>query len=284
VPDIQALLKRKDRWFELRHSQAWADAIATQGVKQFIRGPEVPQLRISGLGPKCPKALWHSVHTPELAEPFPPWAELKFAFGDVIEALAIQLARASGHEVTGEQDELWADGVKGHRDCVIDGAVVDVKSCNSRQFEKFKRKQVKGDPFIGGYLDQLGGYILGSQSDPLVRSKDRGFILAINKELGHVALYEHRFDECECIRLRQRIIECKRVVGLHSPPPCQCGTLASGASGNIRLDTVASYNPYKFCCFPTLRVFVYAEGPAYLTHVERKPDVTEVNRLGEVIC
>src|SRR6266849_6159935 len=38
------------------------------------------------------------------------------------------MAKAAGHEVLGEQDELTLDGVVGHRDCVIDGCIVDVKT------------------------------------------------------------------------------------------------------------------------------------------------------------
>ena len=48
-----------------------------------------------------------------------------YAFGHMIEGLAIGLAKASGHEVLGEQDEIYVDGIRGpHRDCVIDGCVV----------------------------------------------------------------------------------------------------------------------------------------------------------------
>jgi len=80
------------------------------------------------------KPLWHSIHTPEKAEALPAWAEIKYTYGHILEALAISLAKAAGHEVTGEQDAITVDGILGHRDCVIDGCVVDVKSANRPEF------------------------------------------------------------------------------------------------------------------------------------------------------
>lgn len=280
VTDIQSKVTDKTGWFDADISTALSHSLAIRLQDHFNSprySPGRATLRMSAMGPRCPKALWYSIHHPELAEPLPPWAEVKFAFGHVLEALAISLARGAGHEVTGEQDELTLDGIIGHRDCVIDGMVVDVKSCSSIQFNKFKNRTIdKSDDF--GYLDQLGCYVVASREDPLVRAKDRGGILAIDKTLGHMTLYEHRVtDEHERI-LRLRIAEYKRVVAESGPPPCECKTRPDGASGNIRLDTVASYSAYKFCCFPFLRAFSYASGPVYLSKVVRTPDVPELPR------
>ena len=209
----------------------------------------------------------------------PPWAENKFSFGHIIEAWAITLAKAAGHEVTGEQDVLTVDGIVGHRDCVIDGCVIDVKSAASRSFQKFKDKSIKEEDTFG-YLDQLDGYLVGCMDDPLVRVHDKGYLLAIDKQLGHMCLYEHGLREQS---IRDRIKKYKEIVGRDSPPACECGTIADGKSGNIRLDTRASYNSFKHCCFPRLRTFLYADGPRYLTQVVRKPDVTEIDRHGKVV-
>lgn len=236
-----------------------------------------PTLRLSGMGPRCPCALWHSIHHPELAEPLPPQARIKYAYGHMIEALAIELAKKAGHSVTGEQDELYVDGIKGHRDCVIDGAVVDVKSTSSLSFNKFKDGTLKeSDNF--GYLDQLDGYVVGSLDDPLVTVKDRAYILAIDKTLGKVALYEHfvRHDH-----IRNRIDYYKQIVGRTDPPRCECGTVPDGKSGNIKLDLRASYSAFKHCCFPNLRTFIYANGPTYLVKTVRVPDVMEVDKHGK---
>jgi hypothetical protein len=234
--------------------------------------PNTPRLRLSALGPRCPCALWHSIHHPELAETLPPWATFKYAYGHVIEALAIQLAKAAGHIVEGEQDELEVDGIKGHRDCVIDGCIVDVKSTTTLGFQKFKDGSIKeNDPF--GYLDQIDGYLVGSLQDPLVTVKDKGYLWAIDKQLGHMCLHEHHLREDN---IRRRIVDYKSVVNQRIAPKCNCGTIPDGKSGNIRLDTKASYSAQKHSCFPHLRTFLYASGPVYLTKVVRVPEVPEV--------
>jgi hypothetical protein len=247
---------------------------------------DTPTLRLSQMGPRCPRALWYSIHHPELAEPLPPQALIKYAYGHMIEALAIELAKKAGHTVTGEQDELVVDGIKGHRDCVIDGCVVDVKSTSSLSFNKFKDGTLKdSDDF--GYLDQLDGYVVGSLDDPLVTVKDRAYILAVDKQLGKMALYEHHVRQASII---ERIAEYKRIVGQPEAPECTCGTVPDGESGNTKLDTRASYSPFKYTCFPNLRTFLYANGPRFLTHVERRPYdpkkkqfITEVDRLGQIV-
>jgi len=266
-------------WFNDDLARDFDTEVSRRLQLQFNQGEKVPTLRLSQMGPRCPRALWYSIHAPAEAEQLPPWASIKYSYGHIVEALAIVLAKASGHSVTGEQDELTVDGIVGHRDCVIDGCIVDVKSTTSRGFIRFKDKSfAKDDSF--GYLDQLDGYILGSSSDPLVTNKSTGYILAVDKQLGHIELYEHTVREDS---IRNRIKDYKRVVSLLHPPECTCGTRPQGASGNIQLDVKASYNSYKYKCFPTLRTFIYADGPAYLTKVVRKPDVMEVDRYGKVV-
>jgi hypothetical protein len=237
---------------------------------------------MSGLGPKCPRALWYAIHHPEMAEPLPAWAEIKFSYGIILESLVISLAREAGHEVLGEQDEITLDGIPGHRDGVVDGAVVDVKSCSSIQFTKIKSGNLEqNDSF--GYLDQLSGYVVGSANDPLVRVKDRGYILAVDKVLGHLWLYEHKITEEKTRKLRERIAAYKAVVALSEPPACECQTGPHGTSGNRKLIVPASYSPYKYCCFPNLRTFLYSDGPVYLTKCINKPNVPEVNRDGKYV-
>lgn len=236
-------------------------------------------LRLSGLGPTCPCALWHKINHPELEEELPPYARIKYCYGHIIEHLVIGLAKAAGHDVKGEQDELNVDGILGHRDCVIDGCIVDVKSAASRSFLKFKDGSIKeDDPF--GYLDQLDAYLVGSVDDPLVTTKDRAYLLAVDKQLGHLALYEHKLREQS---IRDRIKDFKRIVSLEKPPRCLCETISDGKSGNIKLGTRASYNGFKHCCFPNLRTFIYSDGPRFLTKVVRKPDVMEVDKHGRVV-
>lgn len=279
IPDIQVQLTKKGGWLTEGLSLDLAHNVANRLREQFSDRGGPPTLRLSRMGDQCPCALWHSIHHPEMAEPLPPWAESKYAFGHIIEAWAIALAKASGHAVTGEQDELSVDGIVGHRDCVIDGCVVDVKSTSSMGFKKFKDRSIaQDDPF--GYLYQLDGYLLGSSDDPLVSVKDRGYLLAIDKQLGHMCLYEHILRED---RIRERIRTYKGIIARSEPPTCECKTIPDGKSGNIRLDVRGSYNPWKYCCHPRLRTFLYASGPVYLTKVVRKPDVIEVDKNGKVV-
>jgi hypothetical protein len=231
------------------------------------------------MGPKCPCALWHSIHTPLAAEPLPPWARIKYTYGHILESLVIAMAKAAGHEVTGEQDAVSVDGIVGHRDCVIDGCIVDVKSTTSRGFLKFKDGSIASDDAFG-YLDQLDGYLVGSLDDPLVRDKHRAYLLVIDKQLGHMCLHEHTAREES---IRKRIRDYRDVVALDRAPPCTCEEVPEGKSGNFRLGTRASYNAFKYCCHPQLRTFLYSSGPVYLTRVVRKPDVIEIDRYGKIV-
>jgi hypothetical protein len=269
IPDIYQLLKGKeDGWFTDELSRKLSDDLSGRLVRQFTGNHTVrPTIRMSGLGPKCPRALWYSIHHPELAEPIPPWAQIKFAYGAILEGFVLSLCKAAGHEVTGEQDELRLDGIVGHRDAVIDGCVCDVKSASSISFQKFKSPTFEMvDSF--GYLEQLDSYVVASHDDPLVRTKDRGYLIAIDKQLGHMHAYEHIARPAH---IRQRIGFYKAIVGSPNPPPCECKTEEIGSSGNRKLDFKASYSPYKWTCFPHLRAFKYAGGIMYLSKVVKPP-------------
>lgn len=280
IDDIYHTVGTRKGWFDKALSMDFANDVALRLSSTLGEERAAPKLRLSAMGPKCPKQLWHSIHTPHLAEEFSAPALIKFSFGHILEALAITLSKASGHEVTGEQDAVYVDGITGHRDCIIDGCIVDVKSTTSLSFQKFKDKTIaENDSF--GYLDQLDGYMVGSGNDPLVRNKSVGYLLAIDKQLGRMCLYEHHLRERS---IRTRIAEYKRIVEASLPPACLCGTVPDGKSGNIKLDTRASYSNFKHVCFPNLRTFLYAKGPVYLTQVSRIPrDVPEVNSSGKYV-
>lgn len=281
VEDIYATISKKDGWFTKELSESLGAEIALTLKNQLGEDRPAGRLRLSQMGPRCPRSLWYSIHQPEMAQPVEPWVEVKFSFGHILEALAITLAKASGHEVTGEQDELVLDGVKGHRDCVIDGCIVDVKSAASRSFQKFKDKSIReNDTF--GYLDQLDGYMVASLDDPLVKVKDKAYLFAIDKQLGHMCLYEHHLRESS---IRARVRDYKSIVERDVPPACTCGTIPDGKAGNLILDTRASYNNFKFACFPNLRTFLYADGPRYFTKVVKRPaeHIVEIDRNGKIV-
>lgn len=281
IPDIYNLVGGKDGITNLPPDLG----ANVQNAVEASLGPRTHRgLRLSGMGDKCPCALWHSVHHPELEEQLPPYARIKYTYGHIIEHLVIALAKAAGHTVEGEQDEILLDGIRGHRDCIIDGCVVDVKSAATRSFLKFKTGSIAEDDSFG-YLAQLDGYVVGSLDDPRVTVKDRGYLLAVDKQLGHLALYEHRIRP---EYIRDRIRTYTEIVQLSEPPRCECRSIADGQAGNLILDIPASYNTYKHCCNPNLRTFLYSDGPRYFTKVVKRPmnkngPITEIDKHGNVV-
>lgn len=279
IPDIYKIVNTD--WMTPKLSELLARDISKRLDTEKVRRNG---LRLSKLGPRCPKALWHSVHTPELAAPLPPWVHIKLMYGHILEALVLTLARAAGHTVTGEQDELEVCGVLGHRDAVIDGCLVDVKSSSVLALEKLKSGSIEQDDSFG-YLDQLDAYLSGSALDPLTTVKDRGYLLGIGKELGHLALHEHKHRPDH---IEKRLRDYQRIVALPQPPACGCGTEPFQASGNVKLDTRASYDEMRYVCHPHLRTFIYAERSkpkiVYLTKVVREPkNVKEIDKHGRVV-
>jgi len=287
VKSINTLIKdvydvaSREVWFDPALAERYSNELGIRILGRLSERDRVPSLRLSQMGDVCPRSLWASIHSPSVREKFPAHTQIKFHFGDVIEAMAIALAKAAGHEVTGEQDELVLDGVIGHRDCVIDGCIVDVKSTNSLSFQKIKNGRVAEDTFLRSYLDQLDGYVVASTNDPLVRNHTTAYIWAVDKVLGHMCLYEHRVRPD---RIIQRIADYKEIVERTEPPACTCGVVSEGASGNLKLDLKASYNPYKRFCFPNLRTFYYADGKdgkvVHLVKVVREPRVPEIDKNG----
>lgn len=249
----------------------------SSGLTQLLsdtlsRRREGAYLRLSNLGSKCNRKLWYSVHTPELGEPLSGAKRLKFLFGHVIEHLLLFLAREAGHKVTGEQDELVLHGVKGHRDAVIDGQLVDVKSSSTFGMAKFRDHKLDfDDPF--GYREQLDGYLHASVADPLVTDKDKASFLAVDKTLGHVVLdtYPKRNKDYQAlVKNKQEVLN--KVV----PPDRAFSDKPEGASGNRKLGLECSYCEYKKTCWPGLRAFKYERKPVFLTHVAREPRVPEI--------
>jgi len=279
VEDIYEVV-RNNGWYSEEISRGFVRELDSRLVENLNGQPTVPSLRLSQMGKKCPSQLWHSIHSAAHAERIPPWVRIKFDYGHILESYVLELIKAAGHEVTGEQDELILDGIKGHRDCVVDGCIVDIKSLNSRSFQTLKDGMVLQDIFLRDYLDQLDGYVVASANDPLVRVKDKGYILAIDKTLGHLYLYEHHAREES---IRQRIRSYRDIISIPRPPRCTCEEIPDGKSGNIKLGVKASYNAYKYCCKPQLRTFLYASGPTYLTKVVRRPGVTEIDKYGKII-
>lgn len=237
-------------------------------------------LRMSNIGMPCQRELWYRINKPDEAEPLPPWVVFKFLYGDILELLVSFLSKEAGHKVEGEQDEMDLHGLKGHRDGVVDGVLVDFKSANSRGFVKFRdHKLDTDDPF--GYIDQLNAYLAASARDEKVKVKGEAAFVAIDKELGHLVLdtYKARKDvDYEKVISRKRAM-----LAEPNPPNRPYFPKPEGKSGNMILDTKCSYCPFKSLCWADanggrgLIEYHYSTGPKYFTKIVREPNVERKN-------
>lgn len=229
-------------------------------------------LRMSNIGKPCDRQLWYDVNTPS-EEKLKAHVKLKFLYGDLSELLMLALVEIAGHTVEGTQDEQEIEGIKGHRDCVIDGVVTDVKSASSQAFKKFENGTLASNDSFG-YIGQLQSYVHAAKDDPIVTRKDVGAFLVLDKTLGHFCLDMHyRDDELDLPVMYQQKIE---MVQEDTPPPRAFTDIPDGASGNMKLPTNCSYCAHNQACWPGLRTFLYSNGPKHLTVVEKVPQVPEV--------
>jgi len=252
-----------------------ADDIRHSLIRQTTPREAKASLRLSGLGTPCKRKLWYSVNKTGTAQALRPATLNKFIFGDMMESHILGLAMAAGHDVQGMQDQVNVYGILGHRDCIIDGMLVDVKSASTYGMRKFKDNGLRDDdPF--GYLSQLSSYLHGSQDDPLLTEKNKAAFLAVDKQHGNILLDIYDLSD-EMANKRNEVHNAKNLVAKKSPPERPFSDEADGKSGNRKLCMTCSYCDYKNTCWPDLRTFLYKGGPRYLTKVEREPrDVFEV--------
>lgn len=279
VDDIYGLFSKTDWTPDPERVEAFGKRLATHIANRASETRGKPSLRLSQLG-QPDRKLWYSINTPDDGEKLSPEARIKFLFGDILEELLLWLAAEAGHKVEGTQDTIEISGVKGHRDAIIDGRIVDVKSASSYSFKKFQNNGLRSeDPF--GYLDQLGSYLYGSRNDPLVVDGDVGSFLVIDKQLGKITLDTYPRSDVDYTK----VVEHKRrVLDLPEPPEQHCyEDEPDGKSGNRKLGVQCSYCPFKWKCWPGLRGFAYSNGPVYLTDVARLPKVPEFNSRGEEV-
>lgn len=245
-----------------------------------------PTLRMSNLGTPCKRKLWYSIHNANEGEPLPPQARLKFLYGDILEILLLSLAKAAGHKVEGCQDTLQIDGIVGHRDAVIDGITVDVKSASPRSFEKFKSGSLRSnDPF--GYVSQLSSYVYAGRDSDVESHPTLGAFLVVDKVSGELCLDLYDFS-AEIETKLEEVHSLKETVNNADVIPDRAfeeeddGYYNSKkkqfvANGNKKLGLNCSYCEFKKQCWPGLRTFIYGNGaPKFMTKVVKTPNVMEV--------
>jgi len=249
----------------------FGEQLGRSAMASFAPRTKETYLRMSNIGVPDRK-LWYSINAPELGEDLSPSTIIKFAYGHILEDLLLFLAHTAGHEVVGMQSDMEVLGIKGHRDAVIDGMLVDSKSASSYSFKKFKEHRLEEDDAFG-YIPQLNAYLKASQDDPLLTVKDKFAFLVIDKTLGHVCLDVHERKDVDI----EAIIEHKkRMLGGPLPPRCYPDE-PDGKSGNRKLGAGCSYCPFKQSCWPGLQVYHYSNGPRYLTQVAKEPRVEKAD-------
>lgn len=271
VSDIYELFDGKERELKQEIFDSLGKEVAFTLKERLTATERKPTLRMSSIG-KPDRQLWYEINKPEFAEKMLPKTYLKFFLGDLYESVILALAELAGHKVEGRQDEVTVAGIKGHRDAVIDGTTVDVKTASPYSFEKFKTHLThEQDAF--GYLQQIQSYIEAGQDDPIVTVKDKGAFLVGQKVTGDIVLDIHEKTKVPI----DIIFEHKKKMVKQPEPPDRCyEPVPMGKSGNEKLGINCSYCAYKFHCWDGLRGFAYSNGPVYLTKVVEEPRVPEI--------
>lgn len=236
-------------------------------------------LRMSAMG-KPDRQLYYEVNSKDKALPLDQDAYMKFIMGDLVEELLIMLTKLAGHKVEGEQTELMIEGVKGHRDLVIDGMTVDTKSASPFGFDKFVAGLTE-DKDSFGYISQMNSYIEAAQDDPVVTDKERGAFLVMQKVTGALTLDIHTKSRDVAAQFRRQ----KEVV--KGPLPERCfepvedgytnpKTKQFMPNGNLKLPMNCSYCAFKHECHEGIRTFQGKGFPKYLTKVVKLPKMEEI--------
>lgn len=274
VEDIQQVVMGNGGW-DASVTHFLSESVA-QVAQQRFSEKQQPRgyLSLSAVGTPCQRKLWYKVNSVDSSEPLPYNAYLKFFFGDIIEALVLSLAKAAGHSVEGMQDRLDVEGVVGHRDAVIDGVTIDVKSASPAAFKKFKSGTLRSDdPF--GYISQLSSYVYAGKDDPLVTDKTQGGFLVVDKVNGHLCLDLYDFTT-ELALKKDEIKDIRAMVKGPIPEDRITPVQQSKTSPNTKLAMQCSYCEFKKVCYPEARCFLYESGPVWLVDVVNEPRVFEV--------
>ena len=274
IPDMYEVLEGRGGWDKA------VTAFLSEGIsevaEQRFSEPQKPRdyLGLSSIGTPCDRKLWYKINASDQGEPLTPETLGTFFYGDLLEVFVLALAKAAGHDVQGEQDKLEVHGIKGHRDAVIDGITIDVKSCTSFSFQKFAKNNLREeDPF--GYISQLSSYVYAGKDDPLVKDKTRGAFLAVQKDRFKLCLDMYDFTE-ELKHKEQEMERVKAMVAGPLPSERIPPVPQSSTSPNTKLSTHCSYCEFKGLCYPEARKFLYSSGPVHLVDVVSEPKVPEL--------
>lgn len=131
----------------------YSSALSQSFKRQFVdERQQENRLRVSSLGKYAVVQALQYFGVHESMENIRGAKADMFHVGDITEARLISLMKAYGLWVTHEQHEVTWNGVLGHMDCVVDGMVIDVKTCNDGNFKRYQKKLPQT------YITQIGVY------------------------------------------------------------------------------------------------------------------------------
>ena len=266
VDDIYTVLEDEHKVSEdnLKSFLDGVKSVVTTHVEEARKSSKTT-LRMSSIGKKD-RRLWFELKYPKDQALTSGPTLMKFLYGSLIEEVLLFLAKEAGHDVTDMQKKVTISGVDGHMDCKIDNEIVDVKTASDFSFKKFKDGTLfNKDSF--GYLGQLSGYMEAEGAES-------AHFLVMNKVTGELMLFT--VDDMDTINVDKRIEHLRKIVASDEHPPLCYDPVPDGKSGNMKLSTDCVYCPYKFDCFPDVRVFKYSHKPVYLTTVVKEPSVEEI--------
>lgn len=274
VQDVYSLLESRslsDAGLVDRYSHTVGEVLGSR----FKEDTRTPTLRMSNIGRPL-RQLWYELNGNK-GEEIRGQTLLKFAYGDATESLLVFLAEAAGHVISDLQEEIEVDGIKGHIDCVIDGVLIDIKSCSAYSFQKFKSGALLtegNDPF--GYVGQLAGYA-SAKGLPAAW-------IAFDKQSGEICVLKLPQEKIDEYDVRSRISLVRSACSSEKPPERCYSDEADGKSGNRKLGVGCSYCAHKFECWKDsnngegIKTYIYSTGPRYLTNVIREPNVFSTNK------
>jgi len=271
ITDVQELILNGKEELDTDKLNDFLELIKEEMVRflQPYEG-ETKRLRLSAVG-RDDRKLWYEINDP-IKRKETPQLRMRFFYGHILEAILLYLAEEAGHKVEHRQKEVTLEGVKGHIDAVIDGALIDVKSASDYSFRKFRDGSlINADPF--GYIGQISSYMEALDLD-------EGGFFAINKNTGDICMLP--IDELMTINASERVRTLKKVVASKKIPPKCHEDIADGQSGNRILDKGCVFCDYKDRCWTDanggegLRVFRYSNGYRYFTKVSKVPNVDEL--------
>lgn len=174
-------------------------------------------LGMSEIGDTCTRRLWLKYHT-DFAEVIPARVARLFRMGHTMEKLIIKDLKQAGFKVSAKQGRFkdWKGKFKGHCDGIAEGLpesskphILEIKSCNGKSFELFKKHGVKDHPSVGAkYWGQIQCYMGYA-------GLDRGLFIVENKDTSARYMERVKFEP-EAFRLLKE--KARLIIEAKEPP------------------------------------------------------------------